>query len=192
MTTSSELKASLRTRMRALLKGLPREQRDRESSAIAGGVRGLPGWGRGRLLGYVPLGWEVDVMPLLREWLASGGEVHLPFWDPVAAEYRVRQVREWSKDLVAGPHGIGEPAGHCPETDSSTLDFILVPGLAFGVAGERLGRGGGHYDRLLSRSGGVSCGVAYREQMVDGIPMDAHDRWLDWVVHPGGACPGKH
>ena len=66
----------------------------------------------------------------------------------------------------------------------ASLDVVVVPGLAFARDGRRLGRGRGHYDRFLAgvAPGCLRVGVAFSEQLVDDIPMAAHDVRLDAVV----------
>ena len=63
-------------------------------------------------------------------------------------------------------------------------DVVLVPGLAFTPRGDRLGQGGGWYDRFLPgiRPGCVTVGVAFAEQVVDHLPTEPHDVVLDHVV----------
>lgn len=81
------------------------------------------------------------------------------------------------------------------------LDLLIMPGLAFDSAGRRLGRGGGYYDkfimRLLTRADQMGwdrpllLALAYREQLVDDIPMDQHDEPVDWVITADRALRGK-
>ena len=63
---------------------------------------------------------------------------------------------------------------------------ILVPGLAFGPDGARLGYGGGFYDRTLtqlrSNGGPLAVGVAYAGQELSGLPQGPGDRPLDWIL----------
>jgi 5-formyltetrahydrofolate cyclo-ligase len=63
-------------------------------------------------------------------------------------------------------------------------DLVLVPGLAFTRDGHRLGRGGGFYDRLLAgrANEAVQIGVCFSVQLVESIPVEAHDIVLDLVV----------
>lgn len=77
--------------------------------------------------------------------------------------------------LVAGPHGILSPTGEIVRADE--LDLVLVPALAYTTTGRRLGRGGGHYDRFLSRLPArcTTVGVCFAEQLVDDIPGEPHD-----------------
>jgi 5-formyltetrahydrofolate cyclo-ligase len=70
------------------------------------------------------------------------------------------------------------------DVDASTLDVVVVPGLAFTTDGHRLGQGGGHFDRFLVRLGPhcLTIGVCFREQLVAELPMAPHDVLVDRVV----------
>jgi 5-formyltetrahydrofolate cyclo-ligase len=74
------------------------------------------------------------------------------------------------------------------EPDPDSVDVIIVPGVAFTPNGDRLGQGGGWYDRFLERvpDGVVTIGVAFAEQIVDVLPLEAHDRRLDAVLCDDG------
>jgi 5-formyltetrahydrofolate cyclo-ligase len=58
----------------------------------------------------------------------------------------------------------------------------FVPGLGFDNRGNRLGRGGGYYDRFLHRQSGFFVAVAYDWQLLDSIPYEAHDAKIDALV----------
>ena len=77
-----------------------------------------------------------------------------------------------------------------PEADVEPTwpDLVIVPGLAFTAAGDRLGQGAGWYDRFLSavRPDCVSIGVCFAEQLVDALPVEAHDVIMDHVVTDQG------
>lgn len=84
-------------------------------------------------------------------------------------------------ELTVGHRDILEPAG--PSDDPTTVDAILVPGVAFDLRGGRLGQGGGHYDRLLPRIGdAVRIGVAFACQIVPAVPRLGHDVAVDLLV----------
>ena len=70
------------------------------------------------------------------------------------------------------------------EPDPASVDVVIVPGLAFTLRGDRLGQGGGWYDRFLAglRPDAVTIGVGFREQLVDHLPVEPHDIRLDHVV----------
>lgn len=77
-----------------------------------------------------------------------------------------------------------------PEQDPppESIDVVIVPGTAFTAAGDRLGQGGGWYDRFLEgiRSDCVTIGVGFEPQLVDALPTEAHDVRLDQVVTDAG------
>jgi 5-formyltetrahydrofolate cyclo-ligase len=64
------------------------------------------------------------------------------------------------------------------------VDLILVPGLAFDLRGRRLGRGKGYYDQLLRGLRGITCGVAFDQQIVAEIPVEPHDVRVNCVLTP--------
>lgn len=70
------------------------------------------------------------------------------------------------------------------DPDPARVDVVVVPGLAFTSRGDRLGQGGGWYDRFLAglRPGAVTIGVGFREQLVDRLPVEPHDVRLAHVV----------
>jgi 5-formyltetrahydrofolate cyclo-ligase len=86
-------------------------------------------------------------------------------------------------DLVSGVWGIREPAAHCPRSDAKQAGFMLVPGVAFTGRGERLGYGGGYYDRLLMNVPlARRVGAGFASQVVEVLPTDAHDQRVHVVV----------
>ena len=89
--------------------------------------------------------------------------------------------------LAAGAYGIQEPqAGEmCSAVD---IDVMVVPGVAFTPAGDRLGRGKGYYDRYMAREGfrAQTIGVCYACQLCDELPVEEHDRRVDMVISAKG------
>lgn len=83
----------------------------------------------------------------------------------------------------AGTYGIPEPSPSFP-IDPETFDAIVVPGLAFGRHGGRLGQGSGFYDRFLPRlrADALRIGVCYEWQVLDTVPLEPHDVPMTHVV----------
>jgi len=77
-----------------------------------------------------------------------------------------------------------------PPPDPATLDVVIVPGTAFTARGERLGQGGGWYDRFLTltRPGCVWIGVGFEPQLVPTMPVEDHDVRLHLVVTDAGVA----
>ena len=76
--------------------------------------------------------------------------------------------------------GIREPQG--PAVDPTTIDLIIVPGVAFTSDGGRLGHGKAYYDRFLPGTRAFTVGACFAEQLVDELPLEPHDVRLDLVV----------
>lgn len=85
-------------------------------------------------------------------------------------------------NLHAGNFNVNEPDGESVAPD--TLDLIVVPGVAFDVELNRLGRGKGYYDRLLARTTAIKVGICYDFQLLDSVPSDEHDVKMDMVITP--------
>lgn len=94
--------------------------------------------------------------------------------------------------ILAAPHSASKHFVVIPKTLRGDSDFalpfnpdlILVPGLAFGRKGHRLGRGGGFYDRFLAKHSGAATkiGVCFAFQVLDTIPRAAHDAVMNFVI----------
>lgn len=137
------------------------------------------------IMAYYSLPDEVNTHGLIDDLVAEGKTVLLPkVTGPDTMELRRYTGRD---DLQEGAYHILEPMGEL-FTDFSSIDLILVPGLAFDAAGHRLGRGRGYYDRLLSSLFTIhyslfsSIGVCFDFQKVDEVPVDAHDIAMDKVI----------
>lgn len=84
--------------------------------------------------------------------------------------------------------GFDQPVAGSPLVPVDEVDVVLVPGLAFDLRGGRLGRGRGYYDELIARCRRdvTLVGVTLDRRMVEAVPMDAHDRRVDWVATESG------
>ena len=132
--------------------------------------------------GYVAIGSELDPSVLLQRLVGNGMQGSLPV---TRRRYDVLEFRQWTpgQALVSGPYNIPIP----PDTAAVVRPRLLVvPLLAFDVAGHRLGYGAGYYDRTLRslrRAGPVAAvGVAFSGQRVEKVPVNENDEPLDWVV----------
>lgn len=182
-----EAKARLRAEVRQRLRGLSPRAREEAAGRVCERILAAPSWSGARaVLLFAPLADEVDVWPLVGEALRLGKRVALPRFNAHLAAYEPAFVSDATGDLTLGPHGIREPRPDRPAADVAAFDWMLVPGVAFDAAGHRLGRGAGHYDRLLVRARGLKVGVAFAEQLVAVLPVAEHDVRMDLVVTPLG------
>jgi 5-formyltetrahydrofolate cyclo-ligase len=118
---------------------------------------------------------EPDTDPLFARLSVEGKRLLLPRVDAsgiVAAD--------GGSPRAVSKFGVHEPTG--PAIDVSEIDLVIVPGLAFTAEGHRLGYGGGHYDRFLPTVTAPSVGVCFVDQLVDQLPLAAHDVLVGRVV----------
>jgi 5-formyltetrahydrofolate cyclo-ligase len=162
-----------------------------EEAALLERFAALPGFeAAGCVLLYASaFAEEFPTAPLLRIALGRGKRVACPRVDRSKAILQLHEVRDLDADFRRGTLGIPEPRRRLPEIDPAEIDWALVPGLAFDARGYRLGRGAGHYDRLLPRlRPETPCwALALDEQWVDVLPVEPHDVPLDGVVSPSRA-----
>ena len=124
---------------------------------------------------------EVDLAIFIERLWAADCPVVVPAW-----RYGTYVLARYARDtaLVVGPMAIREPSDGAVLVKEQEPMVWVVPGLAFTAKGARLGYGGGWYDRFLSAASpsAVSLGVAYPFQIVDDLPVEAHDKSLTDVV----------
>lgn len=136
------------------------------------------------VLFFAPLPDEPDVWPVLELSLALGVNCALPFFDAEKKTYGAKAIKKLATDIVTGKFGVREPAASCAEIALDKFDLVLVPGMAFDLHGNRLGRGRGFYDRLLEEVSGIKCGVGYDFQLLEKIPAEPHDAKVDFILTP--------
>jgi 5-formyltetrahydrofolate cyclo-ligase len=136
------------------------------------------------ILFYAPLVDELDVWPLLEKLLKTPTVCALPAFDDMTQSYSARRVKNLEADIFTGKFGVSEPLAGCEEIPLNRFDLVLVPGVAFDFRGNRLGRGRGFYDRILSASSGIKCGVCNDFQLLEKIPTEAHDTKVNFIFTP--------
>lgn len=126
---------------------------------------------------------EVPTRYLVRRLYAEGKLVSVPRWDAVLSCYGLNAFPP-GMPLVAGPQNIPEPLELLP-VHPCDIDCFIIPGLAFDHHGGRLGYGGGHYDRILSKVSPrpLKIGIGFDFQLLDEpLPLEPHDIVLDYIV----------
>lgn len=139
--------------------------------------------GAARPLLYVSMGPEVDTHGLIRQLLAMGRNVCVPWFDAARQRYAASGLRDFDADLATGRFGILEPKPEAIRPAAADqIDVALAPGLAFDETGNRLGRGMGYFDRLLQETSGARIALAFDFQLLGEVPTEAHDTRMDFIV----------
>jgi 5-formyltetrahydrofolate cyclo-ligase len=182
-----DAKQALRAGVLAARDALPQAVHAAGSQAIAQRLVALPAYARaGSVLLTLPFRSEWDVRVVVDAALGAGKRVVLPRVDETVRMLALHAVTDLAHDIEAGYRGIPEPRLSTPVVDPGEVGFALVPGVAFDVAGHRLGYGGGFYDRLLPllRPGTPRVAAAFDLQVVAHVPAGAHDVTIDRIVTP--------
>ncbi len=132
------------------------------------------------VMAYAAMASEPQLGPLLEEILRLGKHLVLPRCESQGT-MTGRQVGCLSQ-LAPGYRGIPEPGEALPVVDPEEIDLVLAPGMAFDPSGGRLGRGKGYYDRFLAAYPGKTMGVCYQSALLEQVPMERQDRWMDAVA----------
>ena len=93
------------------------------------------------------------------------------------------------EDLSKGSYGILEPKRSCPIIRPEQVDFAVIPCLSFDREGNRLGQGGGYYDRFLDRLRCPSFLVCRERFVLERLPAEEHDRRCTYLVTEQGIVP---
>lgn len=135
------------------------------------------------VLVFLPMVHEVNLMPLLE--------------DDMGGRYVATRTPDRGGDLsvheLGGPlevHRFGflQPHSSAPVVSPDDIDIALLPGLAFDLFGNRLGRGAGYFDRLLraTRTDAKHVGVVAAALVVDRLPADEHDIPVEYLATEEG------
>lgn len=185
----NENKSLIRKELRARLEAMSDPQRHEKSVLACGHLLKCPEFDAARtVMLYLSTALEVDTAAIaLRAW-QEGKTVVVPkvSWDQ--KRMMPVEINSLASDglTVTGP-GVREPIAGKP-IPTEFIDLVIVPGMGFTQAGHRIGRGMGFYDRFLAQPDflGISCGLAFDEQVLDELPVLEHDMSLSMLVTDRG------
>jgi 5-formyltetrahydrofolate cyclo-ligase len=180
-----DAKRELRTRILRDRDATPAEVRATASASIAATLSMREEFASSRtVLLTLPFGSEWDTRALLEAALARAKTVALPRVNLETGMLDICAITRLEHDAAPGYRGIPEPSAHCELLDVASIDWVLVPGVAFDRDGHRIGYGGGYYDRLLPllRADAHRVAGAFELQLVDQVPAASHDVAVDAVV----------
>ena len=180
--------------------GLPAAAVAEKSARILERIKALGEYRQSKVfMVYVDFRNEVQTGFLIKEFMAGGKVVTVPVTDIANRRLTPSRLEDYPGDLVPGAWGILEPRPECLRPmEPVLLDLVIVPGVAFDEAGNRLGYGGGFYDRFLPRTrpGTIYLAPAFEMQIRADVYPGAHDCPVhilvteDRVIHTGATGYG--
>lgn len=190
--TIQVMKQAIRQRIIADREQLTAAERACLSQAISERIANLNAYRTANtVLAYMSFGAEFSTEEWVQQALRDDKCVLLPKVNRATNELDIYRVSDLQHDLAPGLWNIREPlVERCAKINTlKEVGFILLPGIAFGRDGARLGYGGGFYDKLLARMKDANQGChpalvagAFAIQLVEGIPQEATDHKVEWVV----------
>lgn len=172
-----EQKGKLRKLVKVRVKAISFAEREKRATALLRAVWEHSAFKQAQnVLLFWPLPDEINTIPLIEHAYAVGKTIFLPV--VVGDDLVIKSYNPTS--MSPGAFGILEPQGD--PVSPVQLDLIIVPGVAFDAAGNRMGRGKGFYDRLLAGTSATTIGVCYAEQYYLSIPTEPHDVPLNHVI----------
>ncbi|MDJ0835468.1 MAG: 5-formyltetrahydrofolate cyclo-ligase [Acidobacteriota bacterium] len=180
----SEAKKKARRILRGRLKRMTDAQIFQQSYAACLKLCDTESWLQAQtVMLYLAMPREADPLVAMIEGLRMNKTVCVPRIVNESRSLEAVRLETLNCKMTVDDYGIREPVG-ATVTDLADLDLIIVPGLGFSEEGRRLGRGGGFYDKLLSRSEckPIRCGFGFNQQILVDLPVEDHDQPLDLLV----------
>jgi 5-formyltetrahydrofolate cyclo-ligase len=168
-------KQDIRTELAAQRKALDPQWMEAASARVVENFQTLDAFQSAKTVAlYMAIGGEVKINALFSHCWELGKRTCIPIFNVKTKLYEMAEVAADTR-YRSGQLGIREPISPALiATDQ--INLMIVPGVAFDRDGNRLGRGGGYYDRLLANFSGHAAAVAFDFQVFPCIPIDAHDK----------------
>ncbi|MDD2277529.1 MAG: 5-formyltetrahydrofolate cyclo-ligase [Bacteroidales bacterium] len=176
-----ENKEALRKEIKVKKSAFNKENYPIESDNVFAQIEQSPAFKEAKtVLAYWSLPKEVETHRFVDKWYKHK-TIILPL---VVGDILELRVYSGPDCMVVGPSfGILEPQKGEIFTEQS-IDFGIIPGMAFDLKGNRIGRGKGYYDKLLKTISVPKFGVCLSFQLVDSVPVDHYDITMDRVIYP--------
>ena len=176
----NNLKNNLRERILTLLRNQKEKERLIKSLAISDKLFQMEEFQKAEtILFYASFDGEVETFEMMKKAKTQGKTIGLPRIILGDKKIDPRSVASLEADLEVGPYGIKQPKTDSnAKLDEKTIDMVIVPGVAFDKHNNRLGRGGGYYDKFLKNLPLhiPKIGLAFDFQIVDSLSsQEEHD-----------------
>ena len=132
---------------------------------------------------YLSFGSEVETKSIINKSLDDGKKVYIPKIYKKDKSMKAIRLKSFN-ELEENSMGILEPINDSDFIDKEDIDLILVPGVVFDLLGNRVGYGGGYYDRYLQEIKQIEnkVALAYDIQIVDKLQAEIHDIKIDYLI----------
>lgn len=176
----SDRKKGMRREMMGLSRALDAEERAASDRAIFENIVAMPEYKKaGTVFTYVSVDSEIDTRALLGKIVSDGKRLCVPLLSGKTME--IKSVSDISQ-LSPGTYSIPEPPEDAVSVEPGEINLSIIPCASCNKKGERLGRGGGYYDRFLTDYEGIAAAVCRESLMRDKIPLEEHDVSVPIVV----------
>ncbi len=177
--TVKEQKKLLRTQIKKLKANIDSKYRNRCSLSVFSKLESEREFISAKnILAFWSMDDEIDTKAFIQKW-ASSKNIYLPV---IKGDTLVLKKFVSLNNMKAEPRfGILEPQGYDLE-NWNEIQYSLIPGVAFDTNMNRLGRGKGFYDRVLSRINAIKVGICFDFQYVDYVPVEENDISMDMVI----------
>jgi 5-formyltetrahydrofolate cyclo-ligase len=181
-------KHEVRLRIRSLRDAIGARQAQLAADAAASHLLALPAAAAARMVAlYAPTRGELDTGPAAAVLQARGLALAYPRIQQSGRRLAFHHVAD-PRELSPGMFGILEPPRSAPRIPAERIDLFIVPGIAFGPDGARIGWGKGYYDATLATSPlATRVGYAYDCQIVDEVPRSPADAPMHFLITESGA-----
>ncbi|MBO6047092.1 MAG: 5-formyltetrahydrofolate cyclo-ligase [Erysipelotrichaceae bacterium] len=153
------------------------------SQSIKQTLTALPVFKQARRIGiYISVNHEVDTLQLINEYCQDKDICVPKVHGQIMDFYHIKDLNE----TKAGAFGLLEPVTQ-ERVDPDTIDLMIVPLLAYDLSGQRIGYGGGYYDRYLPHTHCPAIGLAFSFQYLNDVEAEAHDQPLNMIITEQGA-----
>jgi len=189
VTYSQSERQQIRAQIRRQRQALSPQQQQQAAQQVAERALSLPLLAQARNVAlFLSFDGELDTRPLISRLWQRGQQVYLPVLHPFSTGQLLFIRYLPDTPLTPNRYGIPEPSLNLTElAPLDTLDIILVPLVAFDARGQRLGMGGGFYDRTLQhwqQHGVLPAGLAHCCQQVPALPTEQWDIPLPVIITP--------
>ncbi len=178
-------KRNLRCEVQHRLEGMPSAEVAARSEAAAELLASLEEFKQAKVLMlFLSIAGEIDCAPVARAAWSAGKQVLAPTACDNCRKMRPILCQPENAEIFDITHGLRQPALREMEVPIDQIDLVIVPGLAFDRNRNRLGRGGGFYDRFLSSPElrAKKIALAFDVQVVNNVPVDPYDQPVDMIV----------